>query len=106
MMLKILLEFINQRHIYLLFIIFIIDTIFMRYLYRMKQKFHCPRCGSKNIIEYDDFIECPKCDLEFDKEFLGIIPDEDILSRQELIAFTDAFVEKDLKKKKKNNSPF
>jgi hypothetical protein len=86
-----------------MFIIFIIDTIYMRYLYKMTQKFHCPRCRSKDIIEYDDFIECPKCDLEFDKEFLGVIPDEDILSRQELIGISNTFTEKgnNLKRKRR-----
>ena len=67
----------------------------------MKQKFHCPRCGSQDIIEYYDFIECPKCNLEFDKEFLGIIPDEDILSRQELEGISSTFLDKDPEDKKK-----
>lgn len=78
----------------------------MRHLYKMAQKYHCPRCGSKDIIEYYDYIECIKCNLEFDNEFLGVIPDEDILSRQELQGISSTFIEKDPKKKKKDNTTF
>ncbi|MFX1315693.1 MAG: hypothetical protein ACFE9T_07505 [Promethearchaeota archaeon] len=57
----------------------------------MPAKFHCPRCKSKEILEYDTFIECKKCNLEFDKKFLGKIDDENILSRQELKGFYESF---------------
>jgi hypothetical protein len=101
MILKILVQFLEQRLICLMVILFVIDAILIRNLFSMKQKFHCPRCGSQDIIEYYDSIECPKCNLEFDKEFLGIIPDEDILARQELERFTRTFLEKDSKRKEK-----
>ncbi|MFX1411236.1 MAG: hypothetical protein ACFFA6_12880 [Promethearchaeota archaeon] len=57
----------------------------------MPAKFHCPRCKSKEIFEYDTFIECKKCNLDFDKEFLGKIDDENILARQELKGFYESF---------------
>jgi hypothetical protein len=82
------------------FILVVTETIGMRYFYQMSKKDHCPRCRSKDIIEYDDFIECPKCDLEFDKEFLGVIPDEDILARQELIGIANSLM--DLERQKKD----
>ncbi|NVM35483.1 MAG: hypothetical protein HWN81_07795 [Candidatus Lokiarchaeota archaeon] len=57
-------------------------------------KFLCPRCKSEDILEFDDFISCNKCDLDFDKEFLGVIDNENILSRQELKGIIDAFYDK------------
>jgi len=48
------------------------------------------------VEDWGEIIYCPHCDLEFDKEFLGKIDDEDILSREELGAFGKTF-EKDFK---------
>jgi hypothetical protein len=63
--------------------------------------YHCPRCQSSKIIEYDDFIECTKCLLEFDKKLIGKAPDDEILSRQEMGGFLGEFEElKDPKKTK------
>lgn len=58
-------------------------------------KFICPRCKSEDILEFDDFISCNKCNLDFDKEFLGIIDNENILARGELKGIIDAFYDKE-----------
>lgn len=62
----------------------------------MDNDYYCPRCKSSDVEDWGVLIYCPHCDLEFDKEFLGKIDDEDILSREELGAFGKTF-EKDFK---------
>ena len=57
----------------------------------------CPRCGSRDISEFDDFISCNKCNLDFDKKFLGVIDNENILSRQDLKGTVDVFDDDDEK---------
>ena len=59
--------------------------------------FICPGCKSEDILEFDDFISCNKCDLDFDKDFLGVIDNENILARQELKGIIDAFYDKERK---------
>lgn len=54
-------------------------------------KYYCPRCKSRDIIEYETFIECPQCRLEFEKEFFGVVDDENMLARQEVMGFIDSF---------------
>ncbi|MFX1364654.1 MAG: hypothetical protein ACFFCE_12770 [Promethearchaeota archaeon] len=61
-----------------------------------KKKYKCPRCKSENILEFDTFITCNKCHLDFDKYHLGIIDDENILAHEELKGFFDAFNKKDI----------
>lgn len=63
-----------------------------------KKKYYCPRCKNEKIIDFNDFIHCPKCNLDFDKEFFDVVDDENMLSRQELGGFIDAFNDE----KKKN----
>jgi uncharacterized protein (DUF2225 family) len=46
----------------------------------MLTPFYCPRCKSLDILEYPTTIECPHCNLEFDKRMIGVIPDEEILA--------------------------
>ena len=65
----------------------------------MQSSYLCPRCNSRNILEYDDLIECLDCSLTFTKEILEEIDDEHILSQEELGAFLDVFEE--LKEEKK-----
>ena len=57
-------------------------------------RYYCPRCGCKDIIEYDKSFDCPLCKddkgmpLEFDKEDFNSIDDKsNILSVQEKLAF-------------------
>ena len=62
------------------------------------QIYHCPACKNEEIIESDKSIHCPHCKLDFEKEFLGVIDDENILSQQELGGIIDAFDDEDKKK--------
>jgi len=57
----------------------------------MDKEYHCPRCQNRNIIEYPDSIECPKCELEFDKKDLTLYDDDQILSLQEKSGFVNSF---------------
>jgi len=54
---------------------------------------YCPRCQMKKVIEYPDSIVCPDCLLEFNKEHIGVIPDDEILAHGEMHAFIDSFEE-------------
>ncbi|MFX1478340.1 MAG: hypothetical protein ACFFCI_09415 [Promethearchaeota archaeon] len=74
----------------------------------MTKKYHCPRCGSTDIVEYESTFDCTHCrdtsglPLEFKKEFIGKIPDNEILAIQEMGAIFDEFEElKDEDKAKK-----
>ena len=50
----------------------------------MKEKFHCPRCKNKKIIDYGDTFDCPICNLEFEKKDFELFDDEsEILAIQE-----------------------
>ncbi|MHA1669039.1 MAG: hypothetical protein ACTSV5_00520 [Promethearchaeota archaeon] len=53
-----------------------------------KQKL-CPRCGCAEIIEYDTTFKCKECNLEFKKEMIGDLDDEDLLSVQEMKGILD-----------------
>ncbi len=57
----------------------------------MDSIYYCPVCKSKDVIEYEDMIECPSCNLEFFKDGLGEIADENKLSVQELNGIVKAF---------------
>ena len=60
----------------------------------MSSKYQCPACKSKDVIEYDEHIECRECGLEFFIEFLNSeIDEENLLSKQELETITGAFDE-------------
>jgi len=74
-----------------LIILLIINSVFCFFM----SKYYCPRCKSRDIIEYETFIECPQCRLEFEKEFFGVVDDENILARQEIMGFMDSFDEND-----------
>ena len=74
----------------------------------MKINYYCPRCGTTEISEYKDTFECTKCrdnngiPLEFEKKFIGKIPNDEILTLQEMGSFVDVFGElRDAKKRKK-----
>ncbi|MFX0140758.1 MAG: hypothetical protein ACFFDN_44380 [Candidatus Hodarchaeota archaeon] len=69
---------------------------------KMSLQYRCPNCQSPDIIEYDEYIECLSCGLEFFKESNDSeINEENILSELELRSFADSFEElKDAKKRK------
>ncbi|MHA1625893.1 MAG: hypothetical protein ACTSXN_08735 [Promethearchaeota archaeon] len=50
----------------------------------MPTYYHCPRCQSFQVKERERSVFCPKCELNFDKKFLQILEDEDILANEEL----------------------
>jgi len=55
--------------------------------------YHCPRCQSFKVKEQEKTIFCPECELTFDKKFLQILKDEDILANEELEGVIDVFIE-------------
>jgi len=40
----------------------------------------CPRCRSKDIIEYEESIECLNCTLEFDIKDFGLMDEENLIT--------------------------
>ncbi|MBD3341957.1 MAG: hypothetical protein GF353_22850 [Candidatus Lokiarchaeota archaeon] len=49
-----------------------------------KKEYYCPRCGSKDIVDYGDSFDCKHCVLEFDKKDFDQLPDkEDVLALEE-----------------------
>ena len=106
---------ITTNFIYLLFIMLLTSLLFIRLNPNMPSDLRCPACKSDNIIEYEDYIECRDCKLDFFKEFLGKeIAEENLLSLKELEGITGAFEEledeearkKFVKKLKKDSSRF
>jgi len=74
----------------------------------MKTNYYCPRCHTTEISEYADTFECTKCrdnngfPLEFEKKFIGKIPDDEILALREQGSFIGAFEElRDADKRKR-----
>ncbi len=59
----------------------------------MPTHYHCPRCMSFQVKEQDRSIFCPRCKLNFDKKFLDLLEDEDILANEELNGIIDLFIE-------------
>lgn len=57
--------------------------------------YRCPRCNSQDILEFEDFFSCNKCNLVWYKVILGEIDIENILARQELKGMCDAFNDED-----------
>lgn len=74
----------------------------MRALIKSSPKYYCPRCKSTKIINRGKYIECPRCGIDFFKEYIREIDDENILAEQELEGFIDSF--EDLKDKKIYNT--
>ena len=68
-----------------------------------KKKYHCPVCKNEGIIEFDDFIHCSKCDLDFDKDLFGVVDDENMLSRRELGGIVGSFTDEERKKLLEND---
>ncbi|MHA1671631.1 MAG: hypothetical protein ACTSV5_13815 [Promethearchaeota archaeon] len=55
--------------------------------------YHCPCCQSFQVKEREKSIFCPICKLNFDKKFLQILKDEDILANEELKGIIDVFAD-------------
>lgn len=52
-----------------------------------KIEYHCPSCKSKNLLIYDEIVECPICKLTFTKKFLKELQDDSILAEEEKADF-------------------
>ena len=61
----------------------------------MANKLLCPRCGSAKIVDYDTRFECRNCHLEFKKDNLVDLEDEDLLSVRELKGILDGLIPKE-----------
>ncbi|KKM71596.1 hypothetical protein LCGC14_1429020 [marine sediment metagenome] len=59
----------------------------------VRDKYHCPKCKRTEFVDYGKTVECTTCLIEFDKELLGKIPDDEILSLQEIKGVLDEFEE-------------
>jgi DNA-directed RNA polymerase subunit RPC12/RpoP len=64
----------------------------MPFILKMNPKYRCPACHSEEILEFDEYIHCPNCNLEFFKEFIDSnISEENIFSEEALQAISNAF---------------
>ena len=79
--------------ILVMFILLFSYQIFVTSSIKMGSAYHCPACKSSDIIENEETIHCPKCNLDFYKKHLGVFDDENILSVQELGGVGDSFDE-------------
>ena len=84
---------ITDNYIITISIILLISHIFLGFFSKVPSPYHCPACKSKEVIEYDEYIECTSCHFEFFKEGLDEIDDENKLSIQELDGIVGAFDE-------------
>ncbi len=58
----------------------------------MEEKYDCPRCGGKNIVDHEESIDCVDCKLEFHKHDIDTNPNKLlVLSIQEKMAVLDEF---------------
>jgi hypothetical protein len=56
-----------------------------------KEEYACPICNNKEIIEYEKIIECPRCELEFEKDDFKKYNKDQILAIQEKEGFIKFF---------------
>lgn len=52
----------------------------------------CPRCKEKNIINYEESIECTDCRLEFDKKDIEVLDESQILAISEKLEFIRSII--------------
>ena len=86
---------VKVRDFYILKISIILLTIhiFIGFISKVPSQYNCPACKSNKVMEYKEYIECRSCQLEFFKEGLDEIDDENQLSVQELNGIVKAFDE-------------
>ncbi len=84
---------ITDNYIITISIILLISHIFLGFFSKVPSPYNCPACKSKEVIEYEEYIECTSCHFEFFKEGLDEIEDENQLSIQELDGIVGAFDE-------------
>ena len=61
----------------------------------MPNKYHCPRCKTGEIIEYDHSFDCPICRLEFEKKDCDLFEDDQILAVEEKLEIVKTIVNED-----------
>jgi len=65
----------------------------------MPTDYYCPRCKSENVYVFETNIECAECGSSFSIESIeSDIDEENILAKEELDAFADAFSEEERNK--------
>lgn len=83
-------------------IILNIIQISLYFTLRMTSEYICPRCQSKEIIKYEDHIECLQCGFNFSIETLDSDIDiENIAAEEDLKSFIDGFEEEERKRLEK-----
>lgn len=55
--------------------------------------YHCPRCQSFHVKEHERSVFCSRCELNFDKKFLQLLADGDILANEELEGIFKVFTD-------------
>jgi len=58
----------------------------------MARKYHCPRCKTEAIIEYDHSFDCPIYRLEFEKKDCDLFEDDEILDVEEKLEIVSTLV--------------
>ena len=56
----------------------------------IEKKYHCPRCGNKDVIYYSHSFDCPSCEREFEKKDCDELEDSQILAVEEKLGTVDA----------------
>ena len=56
----------------------------------VEKKYHCPRCGNEDVVNYTNSFDCPSCRLEFDKQDCDELEDSQILAVKEKLGFIEA----------------
>ena len=56
----------------------------------VEKKYHCPRCGNEDIVDYTDSFDCPSCELEFEKKDCDELEDSQILAVEEKLGVIEA----------------
>jgi hypothetical protein len=57
-----------------------------------KSEYKCPRCLGDCLINYEETVECVKCQLEFDKKDLENLESDQILAVSEKFFFVKMFI--------------
>ena len=60
-----------------------------------KNIYHCPRCKTTKVIDYEASFDCPHCTLEFEKKDFELFEDDEILAVEEKVAIVKALLDKE-----------
>ena len=73
-------------------IVLLTSKLIFHFSLGMAPDYHCPACKSIDIIEKEETIYCSECNLDFFKECLGEIDDENVLSKRGLKGVIDSLI--------------